>query len=194
MIGHLADGLVTAGSRTWVYTAQIHTCLVLSAFGTNRALGTTGGWGTNIVGNARADRMTIHLTALAIRTTRRRSTWLHRWRQFGYFAAILRGVARETRGTTATGCVVDHMTLGSDAADSWAGISALVVEAGAILGTVAVEHALWAAFRVRIATVFGKTGAGTDAVSFLTYGIGATGTGVTGLCDFRRHNNLWTTL
>lgn len=80
MIGHLADSLVAAGTGTWVYTTQIHACPVLGAFGANRALGTTGGRSTNVIGNARADRMAVNLATLAVRTTRRWLAGLDRWR------------------------------------------------------------------------------------------------------------------
>lgn len=80
VIGHLADSLVAAGTGTWVYTTQIHACPVLGAFGANRALGTTGGRSTNVIGNARADRMAVNLATLAVRTTRRWLAGLNRWR------------------------------------------------------------------------------------------------------------------
>lgn len=79
MIGHLTDSLVAAGTRTWVYTTQIHARPVLGALGTNRALRTTGGRSTNVIGNARADRMAVNLATLAVRTTRRRLAGLW-WR------------------------------------------------------------------------------------------------------------------
>lgn len=81
------------------------------------------------------------------------------------------------------------MTFGSYAADSWAGVSALVVETGTILRTVAVEQAFRTALCVRITAVFRQTGTRTDAVAFLTESIGTTGTRVAGLGDFWRHNN-----
>lgn len=108
---------------------------------------------------------------------------------FGYFMAILRGIARETGGATAAGRVVDHMTLGCHATDSGTGIATLVVQTGTILRAVRVEHTFRTALGVGIPIVLGQAGAGADAVAFLADGIGATWTRVAGLCDFRRYNN-----
>lgn len=79
VVGDLANSLIAAGTGTWVYTTQIHTCPVLAALGANRALRTTGGRSTNVIGNARADRMAVNLAALTVRTTRRWLAGLHRW-------------------------------------------------------------------------------------------------------------------
>lgn len=79
VVGDLADSLVAAGTGTWVYTTQIHTRPVLAALGANRALRTTGGRSTNVIGDARADRMAVNLAALTVRTTRRWLTGLNRW-------------------------------------------------------------------------------------------------------------------
>lgn len=77
VVGHFADSLIATGTRTWVRTALVHTCSVLSAFGANRALRTTSGWCANIIGNAGADRMSVNLTALAVGSAGRRTTWFN---------------------------------------------------------------------------------------------------------------------
>lgn len=70
-----------------------------------------------------------------------------------YLPTKLRGISSETGRTTAAGGVVDHVALGRDATDSRTGIAALVVEAGAVLRAVTIEHALWAALRVRVSII-----------------------------------------
>jgi len=77
VVGHLADGLVATIARTRVYTALVYARPVLSTLGANRALWTTGGRSANVVGNAGADRMAVHLTALAIRTAGRWTAWFN---------------------------------------------------------------------------------------------------------------------
>lgn len=85
--------------------------------------------------------------------------------------------------------MIDDVTFSGNTANSWTGISALVIEAGAVLGTVAIEYTFWTAFSVRIATVIGQTRAGADAVAFLANSVGTTRTGIAGFRNFRRHNN-----
>lgn len=153
VVGHFADSLIATGTRTWVRTALVHTCSVLSAFGANRALRTTSGRCANIIGNAGADRMSVNLTALAVGSAGRRTTWFNGSGQSWYLPTKLRGISSETGRTTAAGGVVDHVALGRDATDSRTGIAALVVEAGAVLRAVTIEHALWAALRVRVSII-----------------------------------------
>lgn len=79
VVGHLADGLVTTGARTWVDAPLVHASSVLGALGTDRALRSTGGRSANVIGDAGADRMSVHLTALAVRTAWRGTAGLNRW-------------------------------------------------------------------------------------------------------------------
>lgn len=108
---------------------------------------------------------------------------------YAYFTAILRGIACKTSGATAAGCMVDHVTLGGNAAYSGTGIATLVVQTGTILRAVAVEHTLRTTLGVRVTAILGQAGAGADAVAFLADGIGATRTRVAGLGDFGWHND-----
>lgn len=85
--------------------------------------------------------------------------------------------------------MVDHMTFGGDAADAGTGIATLVVEAGAVLRAVTVQHALGAALGVRVSVVLRQAQAGAHAIALLAHRIGAAGTRVAGLSHLGRDNN-----
>lgn len=80
------------------------------------------------------------------------------------------------------------MTLGGNAAHSWTRVATLVVQAGAILRAVTVQHTFRTTFGIRITAVLGQAGAGADAIAFLAHGISATRTRIAGLCNFWWHN------
>lgn len=79
--------------------------------------------------------------------------------------------------------MIDNLALGILATCAWTGITALLIEAGAIRGTIRIDHTLGSTTLVGITKVFGQalTGAGTAA--FLALGINSTGTRVAGLQD-----------
>lgn len=55
--------------------------------------------------------------------------------------------------------MIDDVALGAEAASPWARVATLLLDASAIGGAVAVQHALWATLDVGVATVLGSTGA-----------------------------------
>jgi len=81
------------------------------------------------------------------------------------------------------------MAFGGDATDTGTGIAALVVEAGAVLRAVTIEHTLRSALGVGVSIVLRQAGAGANSIALLAHGIGAAGTRVAGLCHLWRDNN-----
>lgn len=80
MVAHCADGTNTTGIRARVSTLGVDAGAVLRALSTHYALRSTGRWGPDVRGQARAHGLLVDHTALAVGSTGRRVAWvLTRW-------------------------------------------------------------------------------------------------------------------
>lgn len=70
VVHHSTGGVTSASSGAWVLTLVVLAGLRRSAVRVGRALGPTLGRHAQIAGQARADRRTAHLAALAVRSAR----------------------------------------------------------------------------------------------------------------------------
>lgn len=90
--------------------------------------------------------------------------------------------------------VIDNLALGILATCTWTGITALLIEAGAIRWTIRVHYALRTAALVGIAKVLGQALTRASTAAFLALGIDAAGTWVAGLQYLDRRLTNWTAL
>lgn len=76
MIDDATESIVATRAGAGIFAAFVDARLVLTAFRTAHAFGSAIGWSSHIVGHARADRMPVESTTIAVETARRGLTWI----------------------------------------------------------------------------------------------------------------------
>lgn len=163
----------------------------------NCALGPAGRRGSDEVGQARADGLSVRLAALGVGSAGR---WLagtrgnrvrKGWRdgngvrfKMGNFSsgglltftqdtAERIGVSMVAHQTAALRKVIPDLALGVQTAGSWAGIATMLILAGQVTGAVRVENTFWATALIRIAEELRQTLASSGTIPLRAHGIGA---------------------
>lgn len=93
-------------------------------------------------------------------------------------------ISGKTGQTVAIGQMIAHMTFGITATGAGAGIFAFAIKAGQLCGTVRIDDTFRATAFIGITLEFWQTLAGSYAITFKAFGIGAAGTGLTGTKHF----------
>lgn len=78
VIDYRTTSVKTARTRTRIQARLLDTSLIHCTFRANSTFWTASRWRTNVIGLTRTDGMFVHIAALAVRATGRRTTWIDR--------------------------------------------------------------------------------------------------------------------
>lgn len=183
MVDHSTLGILAAGVRTRILTFLSNASQIVGALGVAYAFRATAWRGADVSLQARARGRIPDSSAFRIWTTWR---WLARIDGlvlYGYLdnrLAANERIAGVSRGTTTYWVVIDYCALSTNSTCSRAWVTALLVYASLILGTVRIEHTFWPAVG-RTSNVADNARAYTLTIYFTTLAIGTTWGGVAGI-------------
>ena len=174
VVDDATDGVEAAHVQAGVAALLADAGVQAGAVGADDALGSAVGRRADVRRPAGADGTTAGVTALGVRSARRRAARvLGRGRGDGHRAAARPGVAAEAGRAVADRVVVDDSALGVLVADARARVDALVASAGLVLRALGVAGALGLALDVWVSDVRLQTGAHCHCAALRALGVDA---------------------
>lgn len=179
VVVHVAEGVQSAGAWTGILALLPDAGLVPGAVRVEDTLRPAAHVGiSSVLRNAAAFSTVAHRVGSTDRGVAR---ILHRrrWLLLDYRLGLagIEGIAGVTRLAEAVGLVLVDSAHGVVGTRSWAGIPALLVDAGQVRGAVRIDDTLWPAVGRR-SSVVGQADAGGGSESVVALRVGTTGRGV----------------
>ena len=168
VVGHLAPGIVTAGAWAGVHTLLVDTGGQLATVRADHTLGSAV-WRVSLVAwDTGADTHTINLPVLTVGTTGIGVTWVS-VHLYGFWwgdeGAGRGGISLVAWVAGADGVVIPDRALGMDTTGARAGVLALLLHTGKMVGAFSVDQTFWSAANIWITNVVLDTSAGTSSSS-----------------------------
>ena len=188
MVGHLTPGIIATGARAGVHTLLVDAGSQLITVRADHTLWSAVWRIALIAGHTGTDTHTIDLSVLAVGAA---GVWVtgvqvqrnRGWR--GNQGAGRGGVSFIARVAGADGIVIAHSALGMDAAGAGAGVLALLLHTGQVIGALGVDQTLWSAAHIGVTNVVRDTSASSCPLPCSALSISTTWCRVAGIDDLR---------